>query len=103
MRKLTNQLLLSNMLKSFDPDVDAFVSVFELNIRVLGGLLSAFALTKDAIFRQKAEVIGQILRKAFKWPSGLPSSRINLKTGEWVRGKSRKRRKRVGVRVGGER
>ena len=74
--------------QSFNPEVNVEVSVFELNIRVLGGLLSAFALTNDVIFKLKAEAVGKILLKAFRWPSGLPSSMINLKTGEEKRVKA---------------
>ena len=36
-------------------------SVFEMNIRVLGGLLSTYALTKDEMFLEKAKEFGDIL------------------------------------------
>jgi len=60
---------------------DGFVSVFETTIRGLGGLLGAFTVSKDTIFREKARELGTRLLPAFKTPSGLPMSTINLATG----------------------
>ena len=56
----------------------ADVSVFECSIRVLGGLLSAHALSGDPGIRDKARMIGLGLLAAFDTPSGLPASVINL-------------------------
>ena len=53
---------------------------FETNIRVLGGLLSTYDLTKDIIFLDKARDIGDRLLKAFDAASGMPSPAVNLKT-----------------------
>ena len=44
-------------------EVDKFANVFELNIRVLGGLLSSFQLTRDRMFLNKAKQLGDILLK----------------------------------------
>ena len=41
------------------------VDTFEVIIRVLGGLLSAHALTKDALYRDKAVELGDALLPAF--------------------------------------
>ncbi|XP_071800570.1 mannosyl-oligosaccharide 1,2-alpha-mannosidase IA-like [Asterias amurensis] len=57
------------------------LSVFEVNIRFVGGLLSAFALTSDEIFKTKAKEIADKLLPAFNSPSGIPYGLINLKTG----------------------
>lgn len=48
------------------------VSLFETNIRILGGLLSAYSFTKDEIFKNKAVDIGNRLMKGISgrvWPS----------------------------------
>jgi hypothetical protein len=48
------------------------VSVFETTIRVLGGLLSAYDLSGDQVFLDKARDLGDRLMKAFDTPSGIP-------------------------------
>jgi mannosyl-oligosaccharide alpha-1,2-mannosidase len=55
----------------------ADVSVFECCIRVLGGLLSAYALSGDAVFREKAREMGEGLMLSLDTPTGLPASVIN--------------------------
>ncbi|RKP05849.1 class I Alpha1,2-mannosidase, partial [Thamnocephalis sphaerospora] len=62
-------------------NVNATVSVFETTIRVLGGLLSAYALSGDAILLQRARELGDRLLPAFQTPSGLPYPQINLHSG----------------------
>lgn len=57
------------------------LSVFEVNIRFVGGLLSCFALTGDTLFRDKAEHIAEKLLPAFQTPTGIPYSLVNFKTG----------------------
>merc|ERR1711871_1454513 len=57
------------------------VSFFETTIRVLGGLLSAYDLSKDRVFLDKAREVGDRLLPAFNTPSGLPRSQVNLATG----------------------
>lgn len=54
------------------------LSVFETNIRYVGGLLSIHALTKDQMFLNKAIQIADKLLPAFDTPSGIPYSNINL-------------------------
>lgn len=57
------------------------LSVFETNIRFVGGLLTCFALTGDVIFRDKAEQVARKLLPAFQTQTGIPHSLINIKTG----------------------
>jgi len=60
-------------------DID--LSVFETNIRYVGGLLSIYSLTKDQMFLNKAVQIADKLLPAFDTPSGIPYSNINIRTG----------------------
>jgi len=46
----------------------------------LGGLLSAYGLTHDKMFIEKAEDLGKRLLYAFNSPSGLPYSLIDLQS-----------------------
>ena len=50
----------------------AAVSLFETTIRFLGGFLSAFALSKDGIFLEKAVQVADALLPAFDTPHGIP-------------------------------
>lgn len=63
----------------FQKDVD--VNLFESTIRILGGLLSTYHLTGDALFLQKAEDFGNRLMPAFRTPSKIPYSDVNIGTG----------------------
>jgi mannosyl-oligosaccharide alpha-1,2-mannosidase len=84
-------------------DVDVTVSVFEVTIRVLGGLLSAYELTGRHILLDKAVDLGTRLMHAFpasgvcdasaphcrRAPGVIPSASINLRTlaasnAEWL-------------------
>nr|XP_022908380.1 ER degradation-enhancing alpha-mannosidase-like protein 3 [Onthophagus taurus] len=83
------KLVIDNV--SFDNDV--VVSVFETNIRILGGLLSAHILAEylqqnaDVLQWYKGELldmakdVGYRLLPAFNTTTGIPYSRINLKYG----------------------
>lgn len=69
------------------------VSVFETNIRVVGGLLSAYDLSGDGELLQIAEAMASRLEPAFNTPTGVPRSFVNLKSGgahalPWTGGKS---------------
>ncbi|CAD7966420.1 unnamed protein product [Amoebophrya sp. A25] len=61
-------------------------SLFEVTIRGLGGLLSAFSLSGHDIFLTKAADLGQRLMRAFVLESGLPKPQIDLASGgsRWV-------------------
>ncbi|KAG8288330.1 hypothetical protein J6590_018850 [Homalodisca vitripennis] len=58
------------------------LSVFETNIRFVGGLLTCFALTGDIMFRDKAEYTAQKLLPAFETETGIPRARVYTMTGE---------------------
>uniref|UniRef100_A0A3B3ZJ09 alpha-1,2-Mannosidase n=1 Tax=Periophthalmus magnuspinnatus TaxID=409849 RepID=A0A3B3ZJ09_9GOBI len=64
---------------SFERDVD--VNLFETTIRILGGLLSTYHLTKDPLFLDKAVYLGSRLMPAFRTPSKIPFSDVNLGKG----------------------
>eukprot|EP00904_Undaria_pinnatifida_P011230 jgi/Undpi1/7237/HiC_scaffold_22.g09710.m1 len=57
------------------------VSVFETTIRELGGLLSAFDLSGDPVFKEKAAELGDLLLPAFNTNSGIPTGRVNFRNG----------------------
>lgn len=70
---IANSLTLDN--------VRSDVSVFEINIRFVGGLLSAYALSKDEVFKRKAVEFTDKLLPACNTPSGIPYALINPATG----------------------
>jgi hypothetical protein len=59
-------------------DVDEYLSVFETTIRNLGGLLSAYDLSEDKVFLDRAKELGDKLILAFNTKSGIPLSQVNL-------------------------
>jgi mannosidase alpha-like ER degradation enhancer 2 len=65
---------------SFDKNID--VQNFEITIRLLGGLLSAYQMTKDKKLLNLAEDLGTRLLPVFNSPTGLPYKYVNLKTGK---------------------
>lgn len=64
---------------SFNRNMD--VQVFEVNIRLLGGLLSAYELDGDPGFLRLAEDLARRLLPAFQSPTGMPYRTVNLRTG----------------------
>ncbi|TXG69529.1 hypothetical protein EZV62_004464 [Acer yangbiense] len=75
----------------FNKDYDA--SVFETTIRVVGGLLSAYDLSNDKLFLEKARDIADRLLPAWNTPTGIPYNIINLAHGNahnpsWTGGES---------------
>eukprot|EP00002_Diphylleia_rotans_P029402 TRINITY_DN5990_c0_g1_i10.p1 TRINITY_DN5990_c0_g1~~TRINITY_DN5990_c0_g1_i10.p1 ORF type:complete len:449 (+),score=81.07 TRINITY_DN5990_c0_g1_i10:292-1638(+) len=60
-------------------DVDREQSVFEVTIRVLGGLLSAHELSQDSLFLEKAIDLADRLMYAFEESTVMPKDCINLK------------------------
>jgi hypothetical protein len=56
------------------------VSVFEITIRALGGLLAAYDLSKERVFLDKAKDLGDRLVHAFSTRTGIPTGMINLAT-----------------------
>jgi len=65
---------------SFDKDID--VKVFEVTIRLLGGLLSGYQMTGDARLLHLADDLGTRLLPAFNTPTGMPYMYVNLRTGK---------------------
>jgi len=65
---------------SFDKDL--FVKNFEITIRLLGGLLSAYQKTGEKRFLELADDLGTRLLPAFSSPTGMPYMYVNLKTGQ---------------------
>lgn len=64
-----------------DFEVDGEVSVFETNIRLVGGLLSAHHACGDPVLLTKARNLADRLLPAFATPTGMPYRYVNLKTG----------------------
>jgi len=71
--------------KKLQLDKDQIVSVFETNIRVLGGLLSAHLLANysdyDGSLLRLARDLGDRLLPAFDTPTGIPYGSVNLRYG----------------------
>ncbi|EJU02677.1 hypothetical protein DACRYDRAFT_21697 [Dacryopinax primogenitus] len=60
------------------------VNLFEVTIRVLGGLLSSYALTFDPLYLTRAEELANRLLPAFSTPYGIPLTSIDLKAGKGI-------------------
>ena len=65
---------------SFDQDIE--VQNFEVTIRLLGGLLSAYQMTDDPRLLALADDLGTRLSPVFDSPTGLPYTHVNLRTGK---------------------
>lgn len=65
---------------SFDKDIR--VQNFEVTIRLLGGLLSAYQMTGDARLLHLADDLGNRLLPVFNSPTGMPYRFVNLRTGK---------------------
>ena len=69
------------ILDSLSFDRDFPVQVFEVTIRELGGLISAYQMDGDPRFLALARDLGNRLLPAFKSPTGMPYRFVNLRTG----------------------
>ncbi|KAJ1911041.1 hypothetical protein H4219_006062 [Mycoemilia scoparia] len=58
------------------PDFD--LPFFEMTIRSLGGLLSAYELSADPRLKDKCKEVGDVLAIAFNSPTGIPYPRVNV-------------------------
>uniref|UniRef100_A0A8C7CIZ7 alpha-1,2-Mannosidase n=1 Tax=Oncorhynchus kisutch TaxID=8019 RepID=A0A8C7CIZ7_ONCKI len=67
--------------QNLDFSVNAEVSVFEVNIRFIGGLLAAYYLSGQEVFKVKAVQLAEKLLPAFNTPTGIPWAMVNLKSG----------------------
>jgi mannosidase alpha-like ER degradation enhancer 2 len=63
-------------------DVDQDVQLFEVNIRLVGGLISSYELSGEKQFLDLALDLGKRLLPAFNSPTGMPYRYVNLKTGK---------------------
>lgn len=66
---------------SLDLNSNGEASLFEVNIRYVGGLLSAYYLTGEQVFKDKVLELGEKLLPAFNTPTGIPRGVINLGSG----------------------
>jgi len=69
------------VVRDFSVDKDESVKVFEVNIRILGGLLCIYELTGSRQVLDKARSFADRLLPAFRSPTGLPYYFVNLRTG----------------------
>eukprot|EP01006_Ploeotia_vitrea_P055423 TRINITY_DN67993_c2_g1_i1.p2 TRINITY_DN67993_c2_g1~~TRINITY_DN67993_c2_g1_i1.p2 ORF type:complete len:627 (-),score=300.72 TRINITY_DN67993_c2_g1_i1:64-1944(-) len=68
---------------SMKVDQDVEVSLFETTIRVLGGLLGAFDLSRDeALLRRAAEVADRLMPAFTSEQHGIPAKTVNLHSGK---------------------
>ncbi len=74
----TKEFIITHL--SFDKDI--YVQNFEITIRHLGGLLSAYQMTGDKRLLTLAEDLGMRLLPVFSSPTGIPYRFVNLKTGQ---------------------
>lgn len=68
--------------KNLNFDKDISVQNFEITIRILGGLLSAYQMTNDKRLLDLADDLGRRLLPVFESPTGLPYKNVNLTTGK---------------------
>lgn len=62
------------------------LSVFETNIRFVGGFLTCYAFTGDRLFLEKAKYVADKLLPAFQTPTGIPYALVNVNTGVSAKG-----------------
>lgn len=75
---LTKKLILKKL--DFNKNID--VQLFEINIRLLGGLLSVYQLDGDKRLLDLARDLTDRLLPAFSSPTGMPYRYVNLITGQ---------------------
>jgi uncharacterized protein YyaL (SSP411 family) len=65
-------------IKRLNYDQDQDVNTFETTIRIVGGFLSAYWLTGDLLYLEKARELADRLLPAYKTPSGIPYASVHL-------------------------
>ena len=70
------------ILSKLDFNTDNEVQVFEITIRLLAGLLTAYELDGNKKFLSLAEDLGNRLMPAFHTPTGMPYRYVHLQTGK---------------------
>ena len=63
-------------------NLNHYNSFFETNIRMVGGLLSGYALSNNRVYMEKAKDLGDRLMKAYKTSDVFNRPNVNLATGE---------------------
>jgi len=63
----------------WDVTTSAELSLFETNIRFLGGLLAAYDLSGEKTLLRKAKELGNMLYAAFDTPNHLPANAFNIR------------------------
>jgi mannosidase alpha-like ER degradation enhancer 2 len=73
------------VLENLTFDLDFHVQVFEITIRILGGLITAYQMDGDRRFLDLATDLADRLLPAFDSKTGMPYGRVHLQTGnkEW--------------------
>jgi len=74
----TKQLIFDSL--SFNKNIE--VQSFEITIRLLGGLLTAYQMDADKRFIFLAEDLGKRLVPVFNTPTGMPYRFVNLQSGK---------------------
>ncbi|PLX02691.1 MAG: glycoside hydrolase family 47 [Marinilabiliales bacterium] len=69
------------VIDSLDFDIDIDAKIFEVNIRILGGLLSMYELSGKEEILAKAKDFADRMLPAFDTKTGIPKYWVNLKTG----------------------
>ena len=67
--------------QSLNFNIGKTVSFFETVIRCLGGLMSAYDLSENELFLNKAQALADRLMPAFNTGNGFPLSEVNLGSG----------------------
>ncbi len=70
------------ILSSLNFNLDNDVQVFEITIRLLGGLITAYELDGDKKFLQLATDLADRMMPAFITPTGMPYRYVHLQTGK---------------------
>jgi len=69
------------VLSKLDFNIDNEVQVFEVTIRLLAGLITAYEMDGNPKFLQLAHDLGDRLMPAFRTPTGMPYRYVHLQTG----------------------
>lgn len=74
--------VVKDLVKNANWDKDISVSAFEFNIRLVGGLLASYEITKNKQLLTLAKTLADRLIPVFSTTTGMPYRFVNLKTGE---------------------
>ena len=76
------KLILDYVVDTLDFNKDIYAKIFEVNIRILGGLLAMYDISGNEKVLEKAVDFADRMMPAFDTKTGIPKYWINLKTGE---------------------